>query len=201
MNMPSAELAVRLAPQLPNLRLDQIQIAAESISVKLTATAPVAQCPLCGTPSSSIHSSYLRVPGDLPWAGYTIIMQLVVRRFFCKLATCSRRIFTERLPQLIAPYARRPTRLAQIISLVAFALGGQAGARLIGRLGMPVSAATLVRLIRRTPEKPAKTPRVLGIDEFGGFCLCDTKSHPESERVVPLPASVQAGSQPQMRRW
>ena len=36
---------------------------------------------------------------------------------------------------------------------------------------------------------------------IGDFCLCDTKSHPESERVVPLPASVQAGSQPQVRRW
>ncbi len=36
---------------------------------------------------------------------------------------------------------------------------------------------------------------------FVGFCLCDTKSHPERERVVPLPASAQAGSQPQARRW
>jgi hypothetical protein len=72
MNTPSSALAVRLAPQLPDLRLDHIQIAAESISVTLTATAAVANCPLCGSPSSSVHSSYVRVPADLPWGDFTV---------------------------------------------------------------------------------------------------------------------------------
>jgi len=166
MNTPSSELAVRLAPPLPDLRLDSLQIAAESISVTLTATTTNAACPLCGTLSTAVHSSYVRVPADLPWAGYTIRLHLIVHKFFCQLVTCKRRIFTERLPQLVAPYARRTTRLAQVISLLAYALGGQAGARLSGRLGMPVSAATLLRLIRRAPEQPISTPRVLGLDDF-----------------------------------
>ena len=184
MHTPSSPLAVRLAPQLPDLRLDHIQIAAESISIRLTATAAVANCPLCGTPSNSIHSAYSRIPADLPWAGYTVSLQLVVRKFFCKSATCSRHIFTERLPQLLAPHARRTARLSQIISLVAYALGGQAGARLIGHLGMPVSASTLLRLIRRTPERPVRTPRVLGLDDFAfrkgrsyGTILVDHEQH------------------------
>src|SRR5689334_9968284 len=105
MNTPSSELAVRLAPPLPDLRLDHLQIAAESISVRLTATAAIAHCPLCGTPSTAVHSSYSRVPADLPWACFTIRLHLIVRKFFCHLATCPRRIFTERLPQLVAPYA------------------------------------------------------------------------------------------------
>ena len=137
MNTPASELAVRLAPQLPDLRLDQIQIAAESIALTLTATAAVANCPLCGTASAAVHSSYLRSPADLPWDDYKIKLRLVVRKFFCKVASCQRRIFAERLPLLVAPYSRRTNRLAQIISLLAFALGGQAGQRLIKRLHMP----------------------------------------------------------------
>ena len=83
MNMPSSKLAVQLAPQLPDLHLDEIHIAAQSISVTLTATATTAHCPLCGTPSAAIHSSYRRVAADLPWAGYTVSLQFVVRKFFC----------------------------------------------------------------------------------------------------------------------
>jgi hypothetical protein len=46
------------------------------------------------------------------------------------------------------------------------ALGGRAGARLTGRLAMPVSRMTLLRMIRRMPDPPAATPRVLGVDDF-----------------------------------
>src|SRR5438093_327930 len=44
--------------------------------------------------------------------------------------------------------------------------GGEAGARLPGRLGMPVSADTLLRLIRRNPDAAAPTPTVLGVDDW-----------------------------------
>jgi hypothetical protein len=88
----------------------------------------------------------------VPWAGYTVRLQLTVRKFFCKLATCLRRIFAERLPELVAPYARRSARLSFIIRLVGLALGGQGGSRLTSRLGMAVSSSTLLRHMRRAPS-------------------------------------------------
>ena len=44
------------------------------------------------------------------------------------------------------------------------ALGGELGHRLTGPLVMPVSADTVLRLIRQYAAERAPTPRVLGID-------------------------------------
>jgi len=52
---------------------------------------------------------------------------------------CTRRIFTERLAPLVAPWARRTQRLTQWLVHIAVALAGTAGARLSRGLGLAVS--------------------------------------------------------------
>jgi len=76
---------------------------------------------------------------------------LRVRKFFCKAPSCKRRIFTERLAGVVAPRARTTERLSMLLQAIAFALGGEAGVRLAKRIGIAVSPATLISLIRRTP--------------------------------------------------
>ncbi len=68
---------------------------------------------------------------------------LCVRKFFCRVPYCERRIFTERLPKIVAPWARTTQRLTMLLRAVAFALGGEAGARLAKRIGLATSPATL----------------------------------------------------------
>lgn len=164
----SDPLASKLAPQLHGLNLDEIKtdILSETITVMLTTTAPTANCPLCATCSAKIHSRYTRIPADLPWGTFAIRLHLRVRRFVCTLRACTCRIFTERLPELVPHYARRTTRLGDILRLVALVLGGEAGSRLVDRLCMRVSPSTMLRLIRRIPEQLFPTPRVLGVDDF-----------------------------------
>jgi hypothetical protein len=48
------------------VRLTHVTVEKASIQLQLTATAPTAACPLCGVPSSSIHSRYQRCLTDLP---------------------------------------------------------------------------------------------------------------------------------------
>ncbi|MBP2312976.1 hypothetical protein J2852_002303 [Azospirillum soli] len=93
-------------------------------------------------------------------------LHLQVRRFRCATATCSRRIFAERLPAVAAPRVRRTHRLAEAQRAIALNAGGDPGARLSTPLGMPVSGDTLLRLIRAVPVEPATTPRVIGIDDW-----------------------------------
>lgn len=135
--------------------------------VILHSTTPAASCPLCGASSSSIHSHYRRAPTDLPWGGHPVKLILRVRRFFCKAPSCTRRIFTERLSGVVAPWARTTQRLTVLLRAVAFALGGEAGARLAKRIGLTTSPATLISLIRRTPLPDPTPARVLGVDDWG----------------------------------
>src|SRR5262249_25789829 len=84
----------------------------------------------------------------------------------CACATCPREVFAERFGALVAPYARRTTRLAQTLTHVGMALGGEAGARLVPHLGARVSADTLLRLVRGAPTPAATAPRALGVDDW-----------------------------------
>ena len=79
---------------------------------------------------------------------------------------CSRRIFTERLPGVLLPYARRTIRLAVALEAVAYELGGKAGARLADRLGMNTSRDTLLRRLKEAVPAQEVTPRVLGVDDW-----------------------------------
>jgi hypothetical protein len=140
-----------LLPKAPGLKLENAAIDAESVSFTLTSTSLPVACPVCGHKTARLHSHYGRAVADLPWGGRCVRLRLNVRKFRCPRKECPRRIFTECLPNLIEPYARKTVRLREVLELVGFALGGEGGARLIGRLGMEASATTLLRYIREAP--------------------------------------------------
>jgi transposase len=158
-----------LLPDPQRLRLEGIVPAADRITLVLQTTCLEAVCPTCGQPSSRVHSRYGRTLADLPWLGRSVRLQLSSRKFFCDRRDCSRRLFTERLPGVVRRYARRTERLEQALLLIGYALGGEAGARLVAALGMGISPDALLRRIRWAATPPAGTPRVLGVDDWA-FC-------------------------------
>lgn len=172
-------------------RLHLLSLTADDGGITLTARpcSDVACCPLCGQPSSRVHSSYRRILADLPWQGIPARVLLWTRRFFCDAPDCVRRIFTERLPGVALPYAHRTDRLRDWFTHVAFALGGEAGGRLLRALGVSVSGDTLLAHIRAAAIQASPAPRVLSVDDFAvrrgrtyGSILVDLESH----RVVDL---------------
>ena len=158
-----------LLPDPTCLHLRLLDASTTIITAIVTTTALEAECPLCHRPSTRIHSRYVRQVADLPWMGCAVRLELHVRRFFCPTHECPRQIFTERMPTVVAPYARRTTRLTDVFILIGFALGGEAGKRLVEGMALVTSPDTLLRLIRAQPEEQAPTPRVLGVDDFS-FC-------------------------------
>jgi transposase len=137
-----------------------------AISLELTATRIVVVCPSCARASSRIHSLYQRTVADLPWAGVPVTLQLHVRRFVCPNPACPRRTFSEPLPEVVAPSARRSVRLADEQRQLGLQVGGSVAARIATRQGMPVSPATILRLVRRTRVAERATPTLLGVDEW-----------------------------------
>jgi hypothetical protein len=95
-----------------------------------------------------------------------VSLVLEVRRFFCDAAACARQIFAERFPGLATPKSRRSARLTALLQPIAVAVGGEAGARLVGDLGLTASPDTLLRLLRALPLPSGLTPRVLGVDDW-----------------------------------
>jgi transposase len=144
----------------------EVDETAAQITLRVQSTQTRAPCPLCATPAQRIHSDYGRTLADLPWAQYRVYLQLRVRKWFCRNRSCPRRIFTERLPTVAAPWARRTLRLAQRLLALGVALGGKAGVRLGHAWDVRVSRNTLLRLLRRQPEPEAPTPTVLGVDDW-----------------------------------
>lgn len=179
------------------LSVVQLLPTADRIVLVVKPTARESICPLCGHMSARVHSTYVRRLADLPWQGKRAELQVFARRFRCSVTTCRRRIFTERLPEVARPKARRTPRLAQAQREVGLALGGEPGSRLAGRLAMPVSGDTLLRLIRAAPIAAYPPPRVVGVDEWAwrrglryGTILVDL----EHNRVLDLLPDRQADS-------
>jgi transposase len=158
-----------LLPDASCLQLMRLETDEQSLVAIVETNVSEALCPLCQCRSESIHSRYTRVVADLPWAGWAVRLELHVRRFFCQNKECKRRIFTERLPGVVAPSARRTTRLTDLLTLIGFAMGGEAGNCLVERMGLEASPETLLQLVRKAEERQGPTPRVLGINDFS-FC-------------------------------
>jgi transposase len=140
--------------------------AATLLILHVTSTQQVVPCPVCAVCTPRVHSRYTRTLADLPCGVARVRWQLRVRKFVCTNAPCSRRIFTERLPGVVAPWARQTQRLVAWLITIGLALGGAAGVRLSRRLGCPLSRQSLLRIIRRLPFAGSRTPRVLGVDDF-----------------------------------
>jgi len=155
-----------ILPYASQLELESITTAEDGLMFGLATIQPSRSCPCCHQSAQRVHSRYRRYPADLPVAGLPVSLNLEVRRFFCDQSDCQRRIFAERLPDVVAPYARRTERLAAGQQAVALACGGELGGLIMALLGMPISPDTLLRLIRQAPDPYVDTPRVLGVDDW-----------------------------------
>jgi transposase len=165
---PATTVLARLLPDTTLLRLEACHVddAAAQITLLIRVTQATAPWPLCTTPARRIHSHYARTLADLPWADYRMRLRLRVRKWLCQNSHCPRHIFTERLPTVAAPWARRTLRLAQRLVALGLALGGRAGVRLSQQWDVAVSRTILLRGLRRQPAPSFPTPKVLGVDDF-----------------------------------
>ncbi len=173
-----------LLPLPGGLEMIAVSQTQEGLQVRVISTRPSSLCPLCSTPSKAVHSYYRRKPLELPCAGQPVQLLLSVRKFFCHVGTCPRKVFTERLPELIEPSSRLTTRLRKLIQAIGLAFNGNGGVRLGEQIGFHLSRMTLLRSLHRLASPPSEPVRVVGIDDFAwkkgkryGTIILDMETH------------------------
>src|SRR5260370_41521417 len=146
------------SPFLPlpeGMLIDRVEQTDCQLTVTVIPTRAEAACPGCGCPSEHVHSQYQRTVNDVPCGGRNVVLRLGVRKFFCLTLTCPRKVFAERLPDLVQPWARVSNRLLEEIKALGLSASAAVNERLAPRLGMKVKAPTLVRYMRTIPPPPS----------------------------------------------
>ena len=150
---------------LRGLRVERLWTSAGVVQVAVTTHGRFGRCPCCQRHSRHVHSHYGRTLADCPCSGQAMTIRLRVRRFRCRVQWCPQRVFTERLPEFVVPWAHRTERQRRSLQRHGLDLGGEAGARHCRAEAMVISARTLLRLVRRMPVPEAVAVRVLGVDD------------------------------------
>lgn len=185
------------------MQVSQIQITENGIVVDVVATSPTSHCPLCSETSESIHCHYRRTLRDVPCAGRRVQLFLTVRKFSCRNPLCQRKVFAERIPTFVEPWARMTVRYCQQITAIGLATCGKGGARLAARLGIQTTRQTMLRRIMDLPDLPSASIIILGIDDFSfrrGYRFGTILVNLESHRVVDLLPDRQAETSAQWMR-
>ncbi|MHB9004850.1 MAG: transposase family protein, partial [Coriobacteriia bacterium] len=113
-----------IASVLPDLKVVD-QYVSESLIVLLVASRRRGNpCPSCLAWSARVHSTYGRTVQDVPLGGAQVVLRLAARKFFCDNPLCAQMIFTERFPGLLARSQQKTSRLNQMLTRIAFELGG-----------------------------------------------------------------------------
>lgn len=177
-------VVAHIIPSGEKLRMQRLHLSAGKLTLELVSLQAVGACPVCGQQSKRVHSTYTRTLHDLPWGALPLCLSVHVHRFFCSNPVCIRTIFTERLPELVEPSARRTNHLRDILLTIGWALGGRAGVRHVAAIHLsPICTSTLLAMLRRQGVPPTPTPRVLGVDDWSfraheaGTILVDLERH------------------------
>jgi len=166
--------------EIKKVRKEEKRIVMEVESIKESAI-----CPVCGSSSSRVHSTYTRAIHDLPILNYTVLLSVKVRKFFCENARCLRKIFAENLDGLAGRYSRRTYRLKETLLQLAMVVSAEAVSKMPSHMSNGVCPNTLIRLVRNSKSSniDIKSVKHIGIDDWAfkkrktyGTLICDLET-------------------------
>ena len=108
-------------------------------------------CPDCGLHSPRRHGWRRRRLQDYPAHGDGVTVELQVCRWRCQAPACPRRTFSDHIAWIARPFARRTSRVGEIVGHLGHATGGRPAER--HRLGLGISDDTVLRQLKNVPRQ------------------------------------------------
>ena len=162
----------------------------DGLEIHAYSTNRQAICPACGQESRRVHGWYARHPQEISSVGRTVRLVLADKRFRCVNPACVRKTFAEPLSGWLPTYARRTLSLTELLYAIALEIGGEVAHRVAARLGIRVSADTLLRILRQLGAgSPPGELRIIGVDDWAlkrGRTYGTVVVNLETHRVVEL---------------
>jgi len=178
---------------LAKVELDTVSIEDNRVTIAARSTQHAGSCPQCRSISARVHSRSTRTVADLPCVGRPVTVALQVRRFFCDAPQCPQKPFAERFGSVLPPFARRMARRTDALVALAFATGGEGGARLAHVLAMPVSPErALCRRSTGRQARPGRLPPVAPATTTRLTCIVACRTCTASASMWP-PSRASAG--------
>ena len=154
-----------LTARIPHLKLEQLDQHENILQATITSQQPTSKCPICGTPSTSLHSYYQRTVQGLPISGSSPCWTLQVQRFRYRKRKCVRHIFCERFTQGLNAYARSTNRTNALFEKTSLSIGASPASSLIPNFELKASSSTMPRRAHHAvaPNRMGRL-KVIGID-------------------------------------
>lgn len=180
---------------LPGFTITETHQEEARLIIEASSTATFAICPNCQQVSQHRHGWYPRRPQDLPCIGEGVYLELAVRRFRCLNPECPKKTFAERFPDWLPTYARRTTRLTEVLREVSFEMSAESGRHILRWFKIDISGDTLIRIVKQTVIPTVLNLKVVGLDDWAlrkgrhyGSIIIDQ----QTRRVVELVAGRSA---------
>ncbi|MFF3982237.1 hypothetical protein [Streptomyces sp. NPDC001828] len=144
-----------------DVRVECVSDSSDVLVVEAASTVRPGRWPDCREQARRVRM-YQRDLNERPLGSRQVVFRLQVRRFFCDMKSCSRKMFVEQVPGLSEPHRRSSAGLAGWLRSFAIELGGRPAARLCRRLRLAAAGGTRLLGLLTAPTVPARAPRVRG---------------------------------------
>ncbi|WP_416968250.1 transposase family protein [Streptomyces sp. 4F14] len=101
-------------PQFAAVTVEGVDQDGDLVTFRVRAKAVGAACSGCRRRSLRVHARYQCQLADLPLGGHRVRVVVRVRRFKCANSRCAQSTFSEQIPGLTTPFARRTPPLTRL---------------------------------------------------------------------------------------
>lgn len=136
----------------------------DKIVIYVKATSHDDVCPVCGSPTSSLHNTYHRMIQTYPVRNKTTFIDVTAYKYDCTNDSCNRKVIMQNLP-FVSPSQRRTDELNCLILAVSLFLSNEGASKVLKLLGVNVSNDSIKRLTDKIIIEDDPDVESIGIDD------------------------------------